>query len=52
MEEIPVLSNAERAKLANALKQAEARIQAGKGIEHESKAFKERLLRVYRGRKR
>jgi hypothetical protein len=52
MEEIPVLSNAERAKLANALKQAEARIQAGKGIEHASKAFKERLLRVYRGRKR
>ena len=52
MEEIPVLSNAERARLKNSLKQAGARTKAGKGIDYDPKTFKERLLRIYRGRKR
>ena len=52
MEEIPVLSSKERERLLHSLEQAEARIKAGKGIEYDSKTFKERLLRVYRAGKR
>jgi hypothetical protein len=51
MEEIPVLSEAERAKLRHDLKQAEARMRAGKGVEYDSKTFKDRLLRIYGGHK-
>lgn len=46
MEEIPVLSDDERAELVIALKDAEARIEAGQGIEYDSKSFKARLLRI------
>jgi hypothetical protein len=48
MEEIPVLSSKERERLLQSLKQAEARIKAGKGIDYDSKTFKDRLLRIYR----
>jgi hypothetical protein len=49
MEEIPVLSEKERGELITSLHEAEARIKVGEGVEHDSKAFKDRLVRVYRG---
>jgi len=52
MEEIPVLSNKERADLLASLKQAEARVKAGKAIDYNSKTFKKRLLDIYRTAKR
>jgi len=52
MEEIPVLSEKERAELTNSLKQAETRIKAGRGIDHDPKTFKKRLVRIYRDGKR
>ena len=52
MEEIPVLTARERAELLAALEKAEARIKAGKAVDYDPKAFKDRLLSVYRGAKR
>lgn len=52
MEEIPVLSERERAELTTSLKQAEGRIKAGKGIDFDPKTFKDRLIGIYRGSKR
>jgi hypothetical protein len=52
MEEIPVLSDKERAELLASLKEAEARVKAGKAVDYDPKTFKQRLLRIYRGRKR
>ena len=52
MEEIPVLSETERTDLINSLKQAEARVKAGKAIDYDPKTFKRRLLDIYRGGKR
>ena len=52
MEEIPVLSSKERERLLQSLERAEARIKAGKGIDYDSKTFKDRLLRIYRTGKR
>jgi hypothetical protein len=52
MEEIPVLSEKERAELMTSLKEAEARIKAGRGIDHNSKTFTDRLVRIYRSGKR
>jgi hypothetical protein len=52
MEELPVLSAKERVALTAALKAAEARMKAGKGVEYDPKTFKERLVRIYRGGKR
>ena len=49
MEEIPVLSEKERGELITSLHEAEARIKVGEGIEHDSKPFKDRLVRIYRG---
>jgi hypothetical protein len=51
MEEIPVLSERERADLLNSLKEAEARVKAGKAIDYDPKTFKDRLIRIYRGSK-
>jgi hypothetical protein len=51
MEEIPVLSDAERADLIKSLEEAEARIEAGEFVEYDPKAFKDRLLAVYRAAK-
>ena len=48
MEEIPLLSATERDRLLGSLQQAERRIEAGKGIDYNSKTFKDRLLRIYR----
>ena len=52
MEEIPVLSDREREALLASLKEAEAQIKAGKGIEYSSKKFKSRFLSIYRRGKR
>jgi hypothetical protein len=52
MEEIPVLSEQERAELTTSLKEAEARIKAGKGIDYDPKSFKDRLIALYRGARR
>ena len=52
MEEIPVLSAKERADLLAVLKAAEARVKAGKAIDYDPKTFKDRLIGIYRARKR
>jgi hypothetical protein len=52
MEEIPVLSEKERADLQQTLKDAEARIKAGQGVDYDPRTFKSRLVGVYRGSKR
>lgn len=52
MEEIPVLSEKERADLLASLKEAEVRVKAGEAIDYEPKTFKKRLLDIYRGAKR
>jgi hypothetical protein len=52
MEEIPVLSDRERAELTASLKAAEARVKAGKAIDYDPKTFKQRLIDIYRGTKR
>ena len=52
MEEIPVLSEQERAELLTSLKQAEARVKAAKAIDYDPKTFKRRLVGIYRGAKR
>jgi len=51
MEEIPVLSEAERDELLKSLKEAEARAkagQAGQTTEYDPKTFKDRLIGIYR----
>ncbi len=48
MEEIPVLSDAERDELLKSLKEAEARAKAGQTTEYDPKTFKDRLIGIYR----
>jgi hypothetical protein len=50
MEEVPVLDDRERAELISSLQQAEAEIAAGKGVEFDPDAFRDRLLSIYRGK--
>jgi hypothetical protein len=52
MEELPVLSDKERASLRTSLEQAEGRIDAGQGVDYDPKTFKRRLLDIYRSTKR
>lgn len=52
MEEIPVLDEADRAELIGSLKQAEAEIGAGKGADFDAKKFRDRLVGIYRGKRR
>lgn len=52
MEEIPLLSDKERADLIGSLRKAEARIAAGKGVAYDPTTFKDRLIGIYRGDKR
>jgi hypothetical protein len=52
MEEIPVLSENERAELLASLKRAEKRVKAAKAIDHDPTTFKRRLIDIYRGDKR
>jgi hypothetical protein len=51
MEEIPVLSDKERAELLKSLRAAEERVRAGKASEYDSATFKKRLVQIYRGGK-
>ena len=46
MEEIPVLTEQERAQLLAELKDSEERIKAGDYIEFDPKEFKDRMLRI------
>ena len=52
MEELPVLSDKERADLRASLEEAEGRIEAGQGIDYDRKTFRRRLLDIYRDVKR
>ena len=52
MEEIPVLSESERADLLQSLKDAEARAAAGEAVDYDPETFKPRLMQIYRGGKR
>jgi hypothetical protein len=52
MEELPMLSDHERAQLRKSLEDAEARIKAGQGIDYESGSFKKRLIDMYHSVKR
>ena len=46
MEEVPVVSEAERAKMIASLKAAETRVAAGRYVEHEPDAFVDRLMQI------
>jgi hypothetical protein len=52
MEELPVLSDDERAKLLADLKTAEAESAAGQSVEYDSDAFRQRLLEICRDKTR
>jgi hypothetical protein len=52
MEELPVLDGKERGELLDTLKRSEDEVAAGKALGYEPKRFVERLLRIYRGKKR
>jgi hypothetical protein len=52
MEELPILTDAERAELLASLKEAEGEIEAGRGVDYDPKTFKNRLLRIYHRAKR
>ena len=52
MEEVPVLSERERAELRSALEQARAQVDAGQAVDHDSQTFKDRLIGIFRAAKR
>jgi hypothetical protein len=52
MEEIPLLGERERADLLASLEQAQAQIKAGEFTGYDPKKLKERMLRIYRAKKR
>ena len=49
MEELPVLTPAERAEFIDSLEDAQAQIDAGNFMEYEPEAFKNWLLDTYHG---
>jgi hypothetical protein len=49
MEEVPVLSEQERADLVGSLKQAEAEVAAGRARPFDRKEFRKRFLAICRG---
>jgi hypothetical protein len=49
MEEVPVLTSAERAEFIDSLEIAQAQINAGDFLEYEAEAFKDWLFDAYRG---
>ena len=51
MEEIPVLSEQERAELLNSLKEADVRAAAGEATDYDPATFKDRLIGIYRSGK-
>ena len=48
MEEVPIISDAERADLIASLKEAEAEIAAGGGTIYDSETFRARFIAQYR----
>jgi len=46
MEELPILSEEERAEMLASLKAAEARVAAGQCVEHDPDTFVDRLMKV------
>jgi hypothetical protein len=52
MEEVPVLSADEQAKLRAELEAAQARVAAGEGIEQQPAELRRRLIQIYRASKR
>jgi hypothetical protein len=52
MEEVPALSQNERDVLLASLERAQARVTAGKAVDHDSKSFKNRMMSIYRGGRR
>ncbi|MFN3350589.1 hypothetical protein [Pseudorhodoplanes sp.] len=52
MEELPVLTEGERAKLLADLKTAEAEAAAGQSVEFDPEAFEKRLLDIYHNKTR
>jgi hypothetical protein len=46
MEEVPVLSDAERAELVESLENAKKEIDAGHCVDHDSSNFVDRLMAV------
>ena len=52
MEEIPILGERERAELLASLKEAEAQVKVGDFAEYDPKKLKDRMLRIYRAKKR
>ena len=51
MEEVPILSEAERAQMLASLKEAEAEIAAGRSIRYDSETFKARFIANYHAAK-
>ena len=51
MEEIPVLSEAERDELLKSLEEAQTRARAGQTTDYDPKTFKDRLIGIYRRNK-
>ena len=49
MEEVPVLTSAERAEFIDSLEIAQAQINAGDFLEYEAEAFKDWLFDAYHG---
>jgi hypothetical protein len=52
MEELPLLTEAERADLLVSLKEAEASVKAGQGVEHDPDTFVDRLIAIRNTAKR
>ena len=52
MEEVPVLSAAERTERLASLEAAEGRIKVGTAVDYDPRTFKDRLIGIYRARKR
>ena len=52
MEEVPVLSDAEREEFLASLREAEADIAAGRSVRFDEHTFKERFIACYRAAKR
>ena len=51
MEEMPVLSETERAEMLASLKEAEARVAAGQYSVFDPATFKDRMLAIYHAAK-
>ena len=51
MEEVPILSDAERADMLASLKHAEAEIARGKSVRYDSETFRARFVANYNAAK-